>query len=122
MIADALGVTGSVVCLIHCVGLPLLLLAGLAVPTFGLDDEQFHKLILFFVVPVAIVAFGMGWLRHHDRHVLLLGALGITGLVLAALVLHDIIGESGERIVTVIAAALMIGAHVRNYRLTRAAC
>ena len=85
-----------------------------------LADESFHLAMLWVILPAAIVAFGIGCWRHKDRRVLALGIIGLTGIVMAATVLHDIVGETGERIVTVISAAILVSAHVRNFRLCRA--
>ena len=118
-IADGLGVFGATVCALHCIALPALLVLGSAVPTVFLD-ESFHRSMLWLVVPSAVLAFALGCRRHKDRQVLLLGAVGIVGMVLAGTVLHDVVGEAGEKIVTLAAAALLISAHLRNFKLCRA--
>ena len=50
---------------------------------------------------------------------LLLGALGLTGIVISGMVLHDLAGERGERLATLGSAALLVLAHTRNYMLCR---
>ena len=122
MIADGLGVAGSVLCILHCALLPVLLVSGAVVPTLGLNDEQFHRAVLFVILPIAALAFGIGCRKHRDTTVIALAVVGLVGLALSALVLHDLLGESGERIVTLISATVLIVAHVRNYRLCRATC
>lgn len=77
-------------------------------------------MLLRVILPTAIVAFGLGCLEHKDRLVLGLGALGLFGLWTPALVPHEWLGESGERIVTLGASGLLIAAHVRNFRCCRA--
>jgi len=118
-IADGLGVVGATVCALHCIALPALLVLGSTVPTVLLGDESFHRLMLFWVLPSAGLAFALGCRRHRDRRVMLLGALGMAGMALAATVLHDVMGEAAEKIVTLGAAALLIAAHLRNFRLCR---
>ena len=44
----------------------------------------------------------------------------MLGILLAATVLHDVVGKSGERAATLAAAVILISAHVRNDRLCRA--
>jgi hypothetical protein len=51
--------------------------------------------------------------------VLTLGMIGLIGMVLAVTVLHDVTGEVGERVVTLLSAAVLVSAHYRNYRLCR---
>ena len=45
--------------------------------------------------------------------------LGMIGMVLSVVVLHDVVGEVGERVGTVLSAAVLIAGHYRNYRLCR---
>lgn len=117
-LADGLGVLGATACALHCIALPAVFVLGAAVPTVLLD-ESFHSWMLWLVIPSAIIAFSLGCWRHRDERVLALGAVGAVGLVLAGTVLHDVVGETGEKVATLAAAALLISAHVRNYRLCR---
>ena len=118
-VADWFGIAASSACAAHCILLPTLLVTGTVVPASFLGDEAFHKAMLWAILPAAIVAFGIGCWRHKDRIVLALGMTGLIGMVLAVTVVHDIAGESGERIVTVVSAAVLIVAHYRNFRLCR---
>ena len=97
----------------------MLLVTGTVLPVSILGDELFHQAMLWVILPAAIVAFGIGCWRHKDRAVLTLGALGLLGMVLSGTVLHDVIGEVGERTVTLLSAAVLVGAHYRNFRLCR---
>ena len=119
-LADVVGVCGSTVCALHCLVTPLLLVTGSAFPVSFLGDESFHRMMIWLVFPAGIVAFGLGCWRHKDRVVMLLGVLGIAGLGLSATLLHGLIGELGERVTTVVSAALLVTAHVRNWRLCHA--
>ena len=120
-IADWLGIAASTACGVHCVLLPTLLVTGTVLPASVLGDEAFHQAMLWMILPAAIVAFGIGCWRHKDGWVLGLGMLGLTGMVLAVAVLHDLVGEDGERAVTVLSAAILVAAHIRNFRLCRSA-
>ncbi|MEO1202700.1 MAG: MerC domain-containing protein [Pseudomonadota bacterium] len=118
-IADRVGVVASTACALHCVLVPALLITGTTLPIPFLADEGFHRAMLWLILPAALLAFGMGCWRHKDTRVMVLGAVGLVGIVLAGTVLHDLIGETGERVVTLVSAAILIGAHVRNFRLCR---
>ena len=115
-LADGLGVLGATACAVHCIALPVLFVLGAAVPTF-FRGEGFHSAMLWLVVPSAIVAFSLGCWRHRDQRVLIMGIVGAVGLVLAGTVLHDVVGEAGEKVATLASAALLISAHVRNFKL-----
>ena len=118
-IADWLGIAASMACGIHCVLVPTLLVTGTVLPASVLSDERFHEAMLWMILPAAIVAFGIGCWRHKDRWVLALGLIGMTGMAMAVAVLHDLVGEVGERVVTLLSAAVLVAAHWRNYRLCR---
>lgn len=117
--ADGLGVVSSALCAIHCLAAPALLVAGTALPAAFLADERFHQALLLIVLPAAGIAFAIGCRKHKDQRVLVMAVVGVLGLVLASTLLHDLVGETGERAVTVGAAGFLIAAHVRNYRLCR---
>ena len=118
-IADWLGIAASTACAIHCLLVPTLLVTGTVLPASILGDEFFHYAILWLILPAAILAFGIGCWRHKDRWVLALGMIGLTGMVLSVAVLHDVAGEAGERIATLLSAALLVGAHYRNFQICR---
>ena len=89
-------------------------------PASFVTDETFHQMLLWAILPAATLAFGLGCWQHKDRWVLLLGILGLLGLSSSVAAPHDLIGEIGERFVTVGSAGLLIAAHLRNFRRCRA--
>ena len=117
--ADWLGIAASTACGIHCILLPTLLVTGTVLPASFLGDESFHLAMLWIILPAAVLAFGIGCWRHKDRWVITMGFIGMAGMVLSAFVMHDLIGELGERITTVISAAILVAAHYRNFQLCR---
>ena len=118
-VADWFGIAASTVCAMHCILMPTLLVAGTALPVAVLGDELFHEAMLWMILPAAILAFGIGCWRHKDRWVLALGVIGLTGMALSVAVLHDVAGDVGERIVTLLSAAILVVAHYRNFRICR---
>ena len=118
--ADGIGILGSAVCALHCISVPVLLVAGTTLPASFVTDETFHQLLLWAILPAATLAFGLGCWQHKDRWVLLLGILGLLGLCSSVAAPHDLIGEIGERFVTVGSAGILIAAHLRNFRRCRA--
>ena len=118
-IADWLGIAVSTACAMHCILVPMLLVTGTVLPASVFGGELFHQATMWMILPAAIVAFGTGCWRHKDRWVLALGVIGLTGMVLSVAVLHDVTGEVGERIGTLLSAAVLIAAHYRNFRICR---
>jgi hypothetical protein len=47
----------------------------------------------------------------------LIGALGLTILILAAYLGHELLGEYGEVVLTVLGSSIIVYSHIRNYRL-----
>ena len=119
IVADGLGMVASAVCALHCILAPSLVVAGTVLPAVLLRDEWFHQAMVWVILPAALVAFGLGCWRHKDRWVLGLGALGLVGIALSVSALHDVIGEAGERVVTLGSATILIAAHYRNFKLCR---
>ena len=121
-LADGVGVVGSALCALHCLALPTMLVLGTAIPASLLDDALFHSAMLWIIFPSALCAFSLGCWIHKDATVIVLGVTGLLGISLAAFVLHDLVGESGERAMTLISASVLIGAHYRNFMLCRESC
>ena len=120
VVADAVGTTGSVICAVHCLAGPMLLLTGSFLPTVLLPDESFHRAMLWLLLPAGAVAFALGCRRHKDLFTLLLGVAGLVGLTVAATALHGLLGETGEKVVTLLATSVLFAGHIRNFRLCRA--
>ncbi len=118
-VADGIGILGSAACALHCLAAPVLLVAGTALPASFLTDESFHQMLLWAILPASTLAFGLGCWRHKDHWVLLLGALGLFGLTFPVASPHALVGEIGERWMTVGSAGLLIAAHLRNFKRCR---
>jgi hypothetical protein len=110
---DGLAVGASVLCLIHCLALPIVI-AALPALAARLDlGEGFHLAVLAFALPVSAVALGEGWRRHRGLTPLFVGAAGLV-LLAAGLAFEDWVAvETG---VTVAGSLLLAGAHVANWR------
>ncbi len=119
-LADGIGILGSAICALHCLAAPVVLVAGMALPSWLAGQETIHEMLLWAIFPTSFLAFGIGCWQHADYRVLLLGILGLSGLSAAVAVPHELIGENGERIITVGSAGLLIAAHLRNFRRCRA--
>ena len=118
-LADSLGFFGSALCALHCLALPTMLVLGTTIPASLLDDAAFHDAILSIILPSALCAFCLGCKIHKDTTVLVFGVIGLVGIWLSAAMLHDVLGESGERAVNLISAAVLMSAHYRNFKLCR---
>lgn len=110
---DGFAVTASLLCLIHCLLLPLLLIAIPVLATMLVVPEAFHAVAFAIAVPTSLLALGAGYARHGRPVPAMLAvvALGLLGIGAFA-----IDSEIAERIVTSCGAVLLAAAHLLNWR------
>ncbi|MEO5682019.1 MAG: MerC domain-containing protein [Chitinophagaceae bacterium] len=111
---DALGITTSVACAIHCAVLPLLLTS---LPVFGFDIIQnavFEYAMILLAFIVGVYALSHGFRKHHHR--LLPLALFSTGVLF---LLAKQIWHSLHIWLLIPAVIAIIAAHYLNYRFCR---
>ncbi len=118
-LADLTGIVLSFTCLLHCLALPLLLLAP-ALSRWIALPEGIHAAILLLALPAAAIAMRDGWLRHRR---LVPTALAVSGLGLLAVGLSAHEGwvgvadpESADRLLTSVGALTLAAAHLVNWR------
>ena len=58
--ADKLAISASTVCAIHCLGLPVALVAFPAIGGTFLGDEAFHFWLIWAVVPMSLFSLSLG--------------------------------------------------------------
>jgi MerC mercury resistance protein len=114
---DQTAVALSGLCLLHCLALPFVV--GLLPFIGSYGDGHFHLQMLLIVVPVSVLAFATGFRRHRSAVVLLGGAVGLTLLILGATVAHNQLGNTADRLFTVVAAVVLATSHFYNARLAR---
>ena len=111
---DALGVTTSVLCAIHCAVLPL---AVASLPVLGINivhhpGFEYGMIGLAFIIGTRALWHGF---RHHHRRMVpwLLFLVGMIVLI-AKQIWHDY-----ELALLPFAVMMIVGAHVLNFRLSR---
>ncbi len=109
---DYLGIGASILCLIHCLALPVLALAGMVMPG---EDEVFHRFLLVVVCPVAIVAFGYAGRKNGTLTPMAVGVAGII-LVLIGSLAHDFLSDFAVHTATTTGSLLLISGHAMNLR------
>jgi hypothetical protein len=120
-LADKTAIGLSLLCAVHCLALPILIVLAPALGSLAIADESFHLWMVTVVVPVSAYALYMGCREHRKMLVLGIGAAGILLLIAAVILGHDVLGEAGERGLTLAGAALVAWSHLQNYRLCRSA-
>jgi hypothetical protein len=112
---DGAAIGASALCLVHCLGLPVVAIAAPALAAWLGAEEHVHAALLLLAAPLALLALGRGWRVHHASLPPLLGLLGLL-LMVAALAWHDL-----DQPLTVAGVTLLAGAHLLNWRLHRRA-
>src|SRR5258708_4274331 len=111
---DALGVTTSLLCAIHCAILPLVIAS---LPVLGvniIDNPRFELGMIGLAFAIGAWALWHGFRRHHHRLAPVIFFIGGMILLLAKQLWH----EYQFRLLP-FAVVLIIVAHVLNYRLCR---
>jgi hypothetical protein len=120
-LADKTAIGLSLLCAIHCLALPVLVVLAPALGSMAIADESFHLWVVAVAIPVSAYALLLGCRKHRHLSVLATGIIGLTVLGVAALAGHDLVGESGERALTLLGAFIIAWSHVRNYYYCRSA-
>jgi hypothetical protein len=108
----------SMICLVHCMALPLALLL---LPALGatllpkyLDNNLFHVLFAFVLLGVGGVAFVQGFRRHQLWIPLVAGVFGTSLLFIGAFNPGGLLPDIGEHLITVAGTVVLLFAHTRN--------
>ena len=83
-------------------------------------DESVHFALLFAVIPISAYALIKGGKVHKSRKVFITGISGLLVLVAAVVFGHGMLGEFGEKILTVLGSIIVIIAHIQNHLICRA--
>ena len=115
-LVEGTAVSASLLCLGHCLALPLILLALPMLAGTFFESEVFHIVAAVLVVPAAALAFLLGYRRHRALLPAQLGAAGVACIVAA---LFPVWGEPASAGITAIGSLILIGGHLINWRLRR---
>lgn len=116
---DTAAVVLSGICMLHCLALPIALTILPIVNVTLLDESTFHLIMVAVILPISVIALSIGCRQHKDKLTLVLGSVGLLILTVTAIFGHDVLGLTGERIVTSIGGLILAAAHIQNYRCCR---
>ncbi len=116
---DTAAVALSSICLLHCLALPIALTAMPILNIAVLDESTFHTIMLVIILPISVIALSIGCRQHKDPLTLILGISGLLTLTIMALFGHDLVGLTGERLITSAGGVILALAHIQNYRCCR---
>ena len=119
---DRAAILISAACVVHCLLLPIGVIAFPVLATSFLSEGTFHTVLLWVILPTSLFALALGCRRHRDPAVIALGASGLLLLALAVIAIHPTYGEGSERVASLVGSVALIAAHLRNQRLCRSDC
>ena len=106
----------SLICLVHCLALPLLIAALPALSQVLSVPEGFHRGVALIALPASSVALLSGFRRHRSARALGLAVLGLGAIGWGAFGAES---ASAELAATVIGSVLVSAAHVVNWVLAQ---
>lgn len=116
IVVDKAAIGVSLLCVVHCLSIPFILAFGPALNLWIWGSEGFHLALLTVVIPLSLVAFGLGYRFHHNRKMLLPGILGLVIVTSAAIAEMFWIGPVTAAVITTSGGALLIFAHWLNLK------
>ncbi|MDZ7280822.1 MerC domain-containing protein [Sphingomonas sanguinis] len=111
---DALAISASTLCLIHCLVLPVLIAFLPAIAEWADLGEVFHIVMLALAVPLSSLTLFGGWRRHGVVFPMIAGAVGLLLLMLGL----AFEGQGMGTALTVAGGLVLTVAHVANLRAT----
>ncbi|MBT5862299.1 MAG: MerC domain-containing protein [Gammaproteobacteria bacterium] len=114
-ITDKSAVALSFICVLHCFLAPSLLVFTSSFISLSTESESIHKLIIFAAVPISMTALILGYQNHKKITFLSFGILGLAILVFAAIAGEYLLGEYGEKWLTLAGSSLTAFCHYKNF-------
>jgi ABC-type uncharacterized transport system permease subunit len=114
---DRLAILMSALCIVHCLALPVVLLALPFMAEFA--ATHWHLPMLLFAVPVSLTAIVIGYRRHGNIALVVGVGLGLAMLVTGATIAHDHFGPLADRSLTIAGSLMLAWVHWQNSRLLR---
>ena len=119
-LGDKFSIALSAACAVHCLALPLLLIAFPVLTSTFLAGEALHLAILIAVVPLSACALYLGCRQHRSFSIVVSGYIGLSLMILAAIFEEGRLNDFWTKVLTLFAAAILAYSHYQNYRRCKA--
>lgn len=123
---DKMGIFISSLCLIHCMGLPIVIIAFPALKSTIMHDEL-HEILFVAIIAISFLAFLPNYKLHKQKKVLFTALSGIGMLLISISAGHHletqhIADKITEISLSIIGSFVLIKAHYMNAKCTHEAC
>ena len=116
---DQIAIGLSAVCIIHCLAVPFVIaLLPVAAASMG-GNSHFHEFMLWVIIPTSLVGLGLGVRIHRQYMLPLIGAAGLSIIIVAALWGHDVWHWWYEIGLSSAGSLVLAFAHWRNFSEVR---
>jgi len=134
---DTFAVSMSLLCAVHCLITPILLIVLPILATSVWVHKDFHIWMMILVIPTTVIAMTQGCKKHKDKMVIILSSCGLATLLGVAIYesyVHGITETAHcsncvspaenslltmATLVNISGGILLASAHVRNFLLCR---
>ena len=116
-VSDKFAMGLSLACVLHCFFVPSFLILTSGMLSVSFDNEFVHKLLVLVAVPISSFALIKGYKYHKTFSFISFGILGLVALILAVVLGESILGEFGEKGLTLLGSILVAYSHFKNYKL-----
>jgi hypothetical protein len=112
---DAIGISASMLCAIHCAALPIILTVSAFSSLAWLETPAIEVSFLLASFLIASYSLTRGFVKHHH----IIKALLIVGAGFAFMLSSRFIGGTWHHLLTAIGGVIVAYAHWLNWQLTR---
>tara|TARA_B100001769_G_scaffold200801_1_gene160658 strand:- start:38 stop:448 length:411 start_codon:yes stop_codon:yes gene_type:complete len=116
---DGIAISLSFLCALHCLFVPSFVILAPSFLSIAFDNEFIHYLILILAIPVSVFALSIGFKSHKSLSMVFSGFLGISILLFAVLFGNNLLGETGEKALTLLGSVIVAFAHFRNLKVCK---
>lgn len=112
---DKVGILISSLCLIHCLLLPVLIIAFPTVASFlNLTEDRSHMFMILFLVPAAGFAIYSGYRMHGERSPMKWLFSGVALVVFGTFFVHDFLSHEWEYLFVILGSIALVRGHILN--------
>ncbi len=116
---DKAAISLSLLCIIHCLLAPIVVAVIPFMAVLPLENEFFHQLLVWLVLPTSLIGLTLSCKKHNQWNIAIWGLVGLSIVVFALIFGHDLVGQFGEKLLTLIGSLMIAWVHIQNYRQYR---
>lgn len=117
--SDFAGIGLSLLCLVHCLALPVLIAFAPTILRGLPGDDVTHRSLAVMIGLVGLLALRTGYRVHRKRWVLAVFVMGFVLVLSAAVLGESVLSGYGEAAITVCGGLLLVTAHLFNHSFCR---